>query len=65
MPRMPRLPRAGRTGDLRVGYLGANTLRVRGAYTGRVYLFSPASRVRSVDALDSRVLLRTRFFRRV
>jgi hypothetical protein len=48
-----------------VAYLGKNRLRVKGTFTGELYPFSPESRVRSVDAADSRVLLRTRYFRLV
>ncbi len=50
---------------MRVAYLGRNSLSVRGTYTGNLYPFSPQSRIRWVDAEDSRVLLRTRYFRRV
>ena len=59
----PRARTTGR-GDLRVVYVGGNSQRVRGAYTGRIYHFSPAARTQLVDALDSRVLFRTRYFRR-
>ena len=51
--------------DVRVAYLGRNSLTVRGTYTGRRYAFSPTCRVQTVDPLDSRVMLRTRYFRLV
>ena len=54
----------GGTADVQVASLGGNAFKVRGTYTGRVYGFSPHARVQSVDAADSRVLLRTRHFRR-
>ncbi len=63
MENLPRAKTRGR-GDVRAVYVGGNTLRVRGAYTGRSYAFSPAARTQLVDALDSRVLFRTRYFRR-
>lgn len=53
----------GPPGEVRVAYLGRRSLEVRGTFSGRVYPFSPRQRVRWVDARDSRVLLRTRFFR--
>ena len=64
LPMDPPRTRTNGRGDLRVVYVGANSLRVRGAYTGRSYHFSPTSRTQLVDALDSRVLFRTRYFRR-
>lgn len=61
----PPAPASGRGTEVRVAYLGRNTLNVRGTYSGNLYPFSPQSRTRWVDAEDSRVLLRTRYFRRV
>ncbi len=66
--RMIRRPRAEGGaghggGGVRVVYLGQNSIRVRGTFSGRIYQFSPGSRLAWVDAQDSRVLLRTRFFR--
>ena len=49
---------------VRILYLGDDALRVRGTYTGRLYSFSPRQRSQRVDVDDSRVLLRSRFFRR-
>jgi hypothetical protein len=53
-----------RGGQVRVAYLGRNSFSVRGTYSGQRYWFSPELRVQWVDAADSRVLLRTRYFRR-
>ena len=50
---------------IRVAYVGSNVVRVRGTFSGRRYVFSPDARVHWVDADDSRVMLRTRYFRRV
>lgn len=52
-------------GEVKVAYLGPNSFSVKGSFTGRSYTFSPEERVTSVDANDSRVMLKTRFFRRV
>ena len=60
-----RRPRATNPNQVRVTYLGHNTLNVRGTYSGRLYAFSPTSRVHGVAADDSRVMLRTPYFRRV
>lgn len=49
---------------VRIVYHGNNSLQVRGTYSGRSYAFSPSRRVQLVDAADSRVFLRTRYFRR-
>lgn len=65
-PRRPAprgTPRTNGAGAVRVLYLGGNVIQVRGTYSGRSYAFSPAERIRPVDAADARVLLRTRFFR--
>jgi len=48
---------------VRLAYVGEETFTVRGTFSGRAYDFSPARRVQRVDARDSRVFLRTRFFR--
>lgn len=50
--------------NVRIAYLGNNSLNVRGTFTGRTYGFSPVRRVLLVDANDSRAMLRSRFFRR-
>ena len=49
---------------VRILYLGNNSLRVRGTYSQRIYTFSPRQRTQLVDPPDSRVFLRTRYFRR-
>ena len=50
--------------ETRVAYLWRRPVTVRGTFTGRRYRFSPTNRIRTVDSDDSRVMLRTRFFRR-
>lgn len=52
-------------GTVRIAYLGRNSFTLRGTYTGKPYSFSPSNRVRFVDTKDGRVMLRTRYFRRV
>lgn len=61
----PVIPKELQSTDLRIGYVGGNSFAVRGSYTGRRYTFSPDARVQMVDRQDSRVLLRTRYFKRV
>ena len=47
-----------------VRYLERSPVLVRGPATGRVYEFSSADAVQSVDGRDASALLRTRFFSR-
>ena len=46
---------------VKIAYLGSNSLRVRGTYSGNAYTFSPDQPVQMVDANDSRVMLKTRY----
>ncbi|SRR5258708_1365345 len=48
-----------------IRYLATSPIRVKGLITGRVYEFSGAQAVQSIDARDASSLLNTRFFRRV
>lgn len=48
--------------NVRVAYIGNNSLTIYGSYTGNRYFFSPRQRVQRVQINDSRVLLRTRYF---
>ena len=50
--------------EIRVAYLGNRPITVRGTFSGRRYAFSAEARILPVNADDSRVMLRTRFFRR-
>jgi hypothetical protein len=48
-----------------IRYLETSLIRVKGLITGRVYEFSGAQALQSIDARDASSLLNTRFFRRV
>jgi len=44
-------------------YLRRPSIQMRGSATGRLYQFSPAQPMQSVDSRDATSLLRTRLFR--
>jgi hypothetical protein len=50
---------------VRVRYTQGTSVRVRGPASGRVYEFSVASAVQSVESRDAEALVGTGFFRRV
>ena len=55
----------GGQNNVRVAYVGNNAFNVIGTFTGKNYWFSPQTRLQWVDSAYSRVLLRTRYFKRV
>jgi hypothetical protein len=67
-PRRGTVPRAApfgpaRAADIRMRYLGAQPVRVRGAASGRTYHASPAGPSLTIDARDAAALIRTGLFR--
>jgi hypothetical protein len=52
-----------RAADIRMRYLGAQPVRVRGAASGRTYHASPADPSLTIDARDAAALTRTGLFR--
>ncbi|HEV8248450.1 MAG TPA: hypothetical protein VGQ15_00625 [Gaiellaceae bacterium] len=51
-----------RRAERKLRYTERSSVRVRGAATGRFYVFSGTDPVQSVDARDAPALLATRFF---
>ena len=61
----PRAAPSGpaRAADIRMRYLGAQPVRVRGAASGRTYHASPADPSLTIAARDAAALIRTGLFR--